>query len=174
MENNKELLKQFKEDESIASLNEEIGKVIRSVIMSRLLVLTKENKIFSYEAEEYIRKLGDYAIYCKDDKQEGWKAMIRKIVYASGTGNDQRVLCELEAFERVGTVMKMEHDGCSFDEVHEYFFEHACQPGPDATLFGLKILEFAKDGRKFIMEHYADNMPVKKILLSQCIDGEQR
>lgn len=170
MERNQYLLGQFKND-SISLENEKIGKVIKSVIMSKLLYMTKENKFISYEAEEYIRDLSEFSKYCKDGKQEEWKELVRNTVYSSGEGNDERVLFELESFERAGAIMKMQDEGASFEDIHKYFFENACETPTDQILFGLKMLSFAKDGRKFILEHYGDNLPHKRILLEmQSID----
>ena len=70
--------------------------------------------------------------------------------------------------------MKMQAEGCSFDEMHTYFFDNVCEGGTEQILFGLKMLEFAKDGRKFIEEHYSDNLPCKRSLLNSKSDDVVR
>jgi hypothetical protein len=174
MEKNNEFFKQLDQTETLFLENEKIAEVIKSVIMSRLLFLTKEGKIYSHLAEEYIRELNEYAVYCKDGKQEEWKELVREIVYVSGNGSDERVLFELESFERVGTIMKMQDEGASYEALHNYFFENACESGIDQILFGLKMLKFAKDGRKFIEEHYSDKLPCKRSLLNSKSDDVVR
>ena len=49
---------------------------IRDMKMSKLLFLTKDGKFYSHIADEYIKKMDKYSVYCKEDKKENWTQTI--------------------------------------------------------------------------------------------------
>ena len=62
----------------------QIKIVLKDVKMSKLLSLTKNGKVYSLKAEEYIDYLNSFSSYCIEEMKQDFEENVRKTVYAAG------------------------------------------------------------------------------------------
>lgn len=63
--------------------SKKIKEVLNEVRICSLLYCTKNGKVYSTSAEEYIEWLGQFAKYCIPEMANEWKNAIRKIIYST-------------------------------------------------------------------------------------------
>lgn len=61
--------------------SEEIRKILEDVKTCAQLFCTKNNKVYSDMAEEFINSLGEYAKYCYPEMTSRWELRIRENIY---------------------------------------------------------------------------------------------
>ena len=60
---------------------QKISEIINDIRICTLLYCTKNGKVYSSSAEEYIKWLGEFSKYCIPEMKNDWMDTIRKIVY---------------------------------------------------------------------------------------------
>lgn len=126
-----------------------MDEAIKSVKISKLLFLTKNRNIFSYEAEEYIYNLNRYSVYCKDDQKDNWESEIRNLVYAAGKVSDNYILEELSARENAAIIMNRISSGHSWDEIRRVV-KNQGHSGSSISMLGQIMLRFSPCGIDFV------------------------
>lgn len=61
--------------------SEEISEILEDVKTCAQLFCTKNNKVYSDMAEEFINSMGEYAKYCYPEMASRWKHKIRENIY---------------------------------------------------------------------------------------------
>ena len=142
----------------------ETEQVLHDVMMAKLFFLTKNNKIYSYDAEEYITKMSKYSNYCKTDKQAQWESEIRKLVYMAGEATDKYILSQLYAREQAGLIMEEIEKGKSWNDISELVNSQVY----NLSLLGEVMLEYSPYGIDFVDSVIGE----KEIMLSDNLNSK--
>lgn len=136
------------------NLDLKADSVMRNVRMARILHLTKDGRVYSHEAEEYINNLSKYSEYCKEGKKEDWKNHIRLIVYATGAEDidDWDVRFQLQAYEVAGFLMEKANMETPWDDLKEYL--SWCEAIDEEVAH--KLFEYAEDGDTIAINLYGE------------------
>lgn len=59
----------------------ELIDILNDVRLCTLLYITKNGKVFSSKAEEYLRWINEYSKYCVSGMEDAWQEDIRRILY---------------------------------------------------------------------------------------------
>ena len=147
-------------------------KIIKNVEVCKALYLTKDGKVYSCEAEEFIENMKEFNIYLKPDKIDLWNNEIRRIIYDTfayiSTANDEpgvkrtvearraRIIGDLFAYINAGEIMRVYKQTNSWDEVYKTLQEQS-HSGNTFSEVALVIKEFSVFGLEFIQK-YAPHM----------------
>ena len=143
----------------------ELKVILNAVRLVKRFHITENGEIHSAMAEEYLKWLNQYAVYCSEDKQEAWKKDTHDIVYrpkvikpicerdmkAQQTiaNDDYGIIDDLYNFMDAGEIMKTYHETESWQKVYEVL---KGQGHSGYTFSGVAsiILEYAPFGVDFI------------------------
>lgn len=124
---------------------------IRDMKMSKLLFITKNGKFISYIANDYIKKMSKYSIYCKEEEQDNWTNTIEKLIYMAGEVDDYSIESELHAYEDAGKIMEHIGNGKSWEEISKLTHEQG-HSGMSISLLGQTMLNYSPEGITFAEE----------------------
>lgn len=120
-----------------------IKSVLKDVIMSKLLSLTKNGKVYSLKAEEYIDYLNSFSSYCIEEMKHDFEENVRKTVYAAGEMDDNFLSTLLYAYNDAGKFMKLMHEGKTIDEIQELVW------WPVDSCVLILMLKYSENGIEF-------------------------
>ena len=144
---------------------DKIKEILNEIRHSTLLCCTKNGKIYSSSAEEYLKWLGEFAKYCLPEKVEEWNENIRKILYSVIVpkhkfkddphvkriveSNEYAIIDSLYNFMNAAEIMETYDKTNSWECVREKIKE---QGHTGFTFSGLSnvMIEYSKIGVEFI------------------------
>lgn len=151
--------------------SKELKEILDDVRMCKMLCCTKDGKVYSLKAEEYLLWMNEYAKYCLEDMQDIWKKDVKTIVYgplilrpefrddpdglALIKNNTSVIIDTLFDFMNTGLIMQVFDETSSWEEVERMLDE---QGHSGSTLSSLEnmMIKYASIGTDFI-EHVDPN-----------------
>lgn len=152
---------------------QQIKDILREVVICTRLSCTKNGKVYSPKAEEFLQWINEYTKYCIPEEVENWKRITRELIYSPiALKLDSMATCEIQRlidskeyqiiddlfnFINAGVIMEMYHTTHSWDEVSDVITK---QGHTGWTFSGLcnKILQFSIYGTEFIDKYYPDRI----------------
>ena len=122
---------------------------LSSMRLSQALFLTKNGKFYSMTSDDYIRKLQDYGIYCKEEEIENWCLRVQALVDAIPSMSDDGWLYEAWIFDSTVEVMELLSTGGSWDEVKDLISKQG-HTGMTMSSMAQNLLEFSPYGIDFV------------------------
>ncbi|MBQ2909540.1 MAG: hypothetical protein IJE53_01900 [Bacilli bacterium] len=122
---------------------------LRSMRLSQDLFLTKNGKFYSMTSDNYIKKLQEYGIYCKEEELDNWFNRVQALVDAIPGMSDAGWLYEAGIFDATVEMMELLSNGGSWDEVRELISK---QGHTIMTMSSMaqNLLEFSPYGIQFV------------------------
>lgn len=134
----------------------EISEILDDVKTCAQLFCTKNNKIYSDMAEEFINRMGEYAKYCYPEMASRWKHKIRENIYGplllSGfiPINDRierilrirkrTIIDTLLNFINAGEIMRIYDETHSWEEIDRILYNQGHTGSTFAALISILIL----------------------------------
>jgi len=108
----------------------EIEKILQDITTSTLEKKTKDGKIYSSLAEEFLDWINEYTKYCIPEQVDNWKKIIRETIYSHYVSRQKNDACTrlindsedhiiyiLYSFMYAGEIMRIYNETKSWDEV---------------------------------------------------------
>lgn len=141
-----------KTGEIVRKMTEPTSKsALSDMRLSYDLSLTKDGKVYSYVMNEYLTKMQEYGIYCKEGKREDWCIRLQELVDCIPEMCDAEWLYEACIFEMTAELMEKMNDEFTWDEIAEIVSRQG-HTGMSISLTGQSLLEFSPYGIGFVDE----------------------
>lgn len=122
---------------------------LSSMRLSQALFLTKNGKFYSMTSDDYIRKLQDYGVYCKEEEIDNWCFRVQALVDAIPEMSDDGWLYEAWIFDSTVEMMELLSNGGSWDAVRELISRQG-HTGMTMSSMAQNLLEFSPYGIDFV------------------------
>ena len=122
---------------------------LRSMRLSQDLFLTKNGKFYSMTSDDYIKKLQEYGIYCKEEELDNWFNRVQALVDAIPEMSDAGWLYEAGIFDATVEMMELLSNGGSWDEVRELISKQGHTVMTMSSV-AQNLLEFSPYGIQFV------------------------
>lgn len=122
---------------------------LRSMRLSQDLFLTKNGKFYSMTSDDYIKKLQEYGIYCKEEELDNWFNRVQALVDAIPGMSDAGWLYEAGIFDATVEMMELLSNGGSWDEVRELISKQGHTVMTMSSM-AQNLLEFSPYGIQFV------------------------
>lgn len=122
---------------------------LRSMRLSQEMFLTKNGKFYSMTSDEYVKKLQEYGIYCKEEELDNWFNRVQALVDAIPRMSDDGWLYEAGIFDSTVEMMELLSNGGSWDEVRELISKQG-HTGMTMSSMAQNLLEFSPYGIQFV------------------------
>lgn len=122
---------------------------LNSMRLSQALFLTKNGKFYSMTSDDYIRRLQEYGIYCKEEELDNWFNKVQSLVDAIPYMSDNEWLYEAGMFEATCEMMKLLDSSPSLDDIKDLVSRQG-HTGMTMSCLGQSLLEFSPYGIYFV------------------------
>lgn len=145
--------------------------VLDSVRTAKVFSIEIEGKLYSVEAEKYLKWINQYSLYCDKEKREAWRKITREIIYGARVvgpqvkddmkryqlleSNNLEIEAAIYHFVNAGQVMKIYQETGSWEMVDDELKKQGHTGATFTSLINV-LLQFSNFGAEFIERYCVD------------------